>query len=146
MRLEQIRTPKAPDSTAKEVVCCTQTEGPVVYNVPTEQQRPSANGATVDKVQLKAPGYSVSVGLGRSNCCFAGDDDELVVASSTDRRFFIWSVAEGRGNRTLDQSLLSFPTGYPHPINNVSFCKATSTLASISAEAIELWTAATVRR
>ena len=109
------------DGKGSRVLCSTQTEGPVVYNVPTEQQRPSTNAATSDKVQLKAPGYSVSIGLGCSNCCFAGVDGELVVASSTDRRFFIWSVPEGRGNRTIDKFLLSFPTGHPSLINNVSF-------------------------
>ena len=128
------------------LLCSTQTEGPVVYNVLTEQQRPSTNAATSDKVQLKAPGYSVSIGLGCSNCCFAGVDDELVVASSTDRRFFIWSVPEGRGNRTIDKFLLSFPTGHPSLINNVSFCKATFTLGSISTGAIKLWTPAAVCR
>ena len=113
----------------------------VVFNVPTEQQqRPATDGVT-DKVQLTAPGYSTE--NGNSNCCFAGDDDELVVASSSDRNMYIWSVPEGRGDQTINQSLLSL-TGHPYFINHVRYCKATSTLASISFGAIKLWTPAAV--
>jgi len=112
----------------------------VVYNVLTDQdQRPAADGVT-DKVQLTAPGYS-SESLRSS--CFAGDDDELVVAPSSDHRLFIWSVPEGRGDRTIDQSLLSL-TGHQHDVKAVRFCKATSTLTSGDiAGVIKLWTSST---
>ena len=40
-----------------------------------------------------------------STNCFADDDDELVVAPSSDHRLFIWSVTEGRG--AINQSLIT---------------------------------------
>ena len=111
----------------------------IIYNVPTEQPPPATNGVT-DRVQLTAPGYS-SESLRSS--CFAGDDDELVVAPSSDHQLFIWSVPEGRGDRTIDQSLLSL-TGHQHAVNGVRYCKATSTLASgDDGGIIKLWTPST---
>jgi len=77
---------------------------PVVYNVLTDQQQPVANRVT-EKMHLAALGFSTI--RGRSNNCFAGDDDELVAASSSDHRLFIWSVAEGRGDRITDQAFLN---------------------------------------
>ena len=38
--------------------------------------------------------------------CFAGKDDELVAASATDGKIYMWSVPDGRGERTIDQPLL----------------------------------------
>ena len=111
----------------------------VVYNVRTDHQQPAANEVT-DKVQLTAPGFSVAV---CSTNCFAGDDDELVVGTSSDHRLFIWSVPEGRGDRTIDQSLLSL-TGHQRAVNAVHYCKAISTLASGGDGGIlKLWTPST---
>ena len=57
----------------------------------------------------------------------SGDaDDELVVAQF-DNNLVIWSIPEGRGDRTIDQSLLSL-TGYQHADATVSYNKTTSTL------------------
>ena len=113
---------------------CVSKEEQVVYNVP-------ANEVT-DKVQLNAPGYSVS-----KDGCFAGDDDELVVAPSFDHRLFIWSVPEGQGDRTIDQPLLSLPGHHGHEINQVRYCKATSSLVSgVVGGVIKLWTPSTISR
>ena len=109
--------------------------------MPTEQQQQPAlaDALSADKVQLKAPGFSVDK-YGNSRSCFAGDDDELVVVSSSKRRLFIWSVPEGRGDRTIDQPMLSLP-GHQHRIINVKYCKATSTLVSSDeGGVIRLWT------
>jgi len=116
------------------------SEIPVVYNVPTEKQQ-RANAVT-DRVQLTAPGYSVS-----NRGCFAGGDDELVAApSSNNHNLFIWSVPEGRGDRTVDQSLLSL-TGHQHAVINVRYSKVTSTLASgDDGGIIKLWTPSSTNR
>ena len=126
------------------MLCSPYSKLPVVYNVPNEQQKQPASNRVTDKVQLTANGYSVAKSE-HSSSCFAGDNDELAVASSSDHRLFIWSVPEGRGDQTINQSLLSL-TGHPYFINHVRYCKATSTLASISFGAIKLWTPAAVRR
>ena len=89
------------------LLCSPYSNLPVIYNVPTEQQqqqKPAPADSVTGLVELTAPGYSVAKSEHSSNC-FAGDDDELVVASSSDHRLFIWSVPEGRGDRTIDQSL-----------------------------------------
>lgn len=75
-------------------------------------------------MQLTAPGYFVA-DEGNSNSCFHGDNDELVVAASSDHRLFIWFVSEGNGIRCNDHSLLS-SSGHQRPINKVRYCKATS--------------------
>ena len=116
------------------------SEVPVVYNVPPEKQQ-RAN-VVIDRGQLTAPGYSVS-----NRGCFAGGDDELVVAlSSNNHNLFIWSVPEGRGDRNIGQSLLSL-SGHQHAVINVRYSKVTSRLASgDDGGIIKLWTpSSTVR-
>ena len=116
------------DEKGNRLVCSSFSKPPVIYNVPTEQ--PSSNAVAVtNQVQLKAPGYSFANEEGSSSNCFAGDDDELVVASSSDHRLFIWSVSDSRRDRTINQSLLSL-SGHHQLINTVRYNKVTSTLAS----------------
>ena len=116
------------DKRGNRLVCSSFSKPPVIYNVPTEQ--PSSNAVAVtNQVQLKAPGYSFANEEGSSSNCFAGDDDELVVASSSDHRLFIWSVSDSRRDRTINQSLLSL-SGHHQLINTVRYNKVTSTLAS----------------
>ena len=130
------------------LLCSPYSNLPVIYNVPTEQQqqqKPAPADSVTGMVELTAPGYSVAKSEHSSNC-FAGDDDELVVASSSDHRLFIWSVPDGRGDRTIDQSLLSL-TGHQHEIHAVRYCKSTSTLASgDNAGVIKLWTSSSTGR
>ena len=97
--------------------------------------------AAVEKTELTSPGYYV-LRDGLNTCCFAGDEDELVVApSAVDHSLHIWSVCDGpNGNRRIDQSLLSL-IGHKHALNTVRFCKATSSLVSCGVEnVIKLWT------
>ena len=121
------------------MLCSPYSKLPVVYNVPNEQQKQPASNRVTDKVQLTANGYSVAKSE-HSSSCFAGDNDELAVASSSDHRLFIWSVPEGQGDRTIDQCLLYF-SGHQHSVNAVCYTKATSTLASGDEHGIlKLWT------
>ena len=129
------------------LLCNRESKLPVVYNVTTvaqQQQKPAPADSVTGMVELTAPGYSVA--SVRSSNCFAGDNDELVVGSSSDHRLFIWSVPEGRGDRIIDQSLLSL-TGHQHEIHAVRYCKSTSTLASgDNACVIKLWTSLSTGR
>ena len=130
------------DENGSRLLCRPDQDMPVIYNVPTagQHQQTSTNGVT-NKVQLTAPGYVAKSG-GHSNSCFAGDDDELAIVSSAfNHNLFIWSVpAEGHGDRTIDQSLLSL-SGHQQSVNAVRYCKATSSLASgDQGGVIKLWT------
>jgi len=111
----------------------------VIYEVPSDDQR--QNPVQVEKTELTSPGYYVPRD-GLNTCCFAGDEDELVVApSAVDHSLHIWSVCDGpNGNRRIDQSLLSL-IGHKHALNTVRFCKVTSSLVSCGVEnVIKLWT------
>jgi len=123
------------------LLCRSSRGHPVVYNVPaTEQQKQRPAG----KVQLTTPGHFVA-DEGNSNSCFAGDDDELVVAASSDHRLFVWFAPEGIGNRSVNHSLLSF-SGHQRPIDQVRYCKAISSLASCDDDGvIKLWTPSSQR-
>ena len=129
------------DERGSRLLCRRARNLPVVYNVPitsSEQQQQPASRVT-DKVQLTAQGYSTPSN-GISNCCFAGGDDELVVASSSNHNQLIWSVPEGQGDRTINQPLLSL-TGHRHAINCARYSKAVSSLASSDTDGIiKLWT------
>ena len=117
------------------MLCREDDRLPVVYNVPGENDRP---GALLGNVRLSAEKYSLSH-FGR-DLCFAGENDELVVAASADRSLHIWSVTEGDGDRRIDQSLLAFHGHQGHVIG-VRFNKAYSTLASCGFEGVvKLWT------
>ena len=92
-----------------------------------------------DKALLKANGYSAAL-RGRADFCFAGDDDELVIASSpSNPKLYVWSVPVGQGNRTIDQPMLSLSGHQRH--RAVRYSKAVSTLASgDEGGSIKLWT------
>ena len=117
------------DGKGKRLLCKQFSKAPIVYDVPSEQQQQRSPGyvSVTDEVELTAPGYSAIGGF--SNFCFAGVDDELVIASSSDHSLFIWSLSEGRGDQIIDQSLLSL-TGRLKEINTVRYSKPNSTLAS----------------
>ena len=109
----------------------------VVHKVPSEQHQELGNGLT-----MKSPGYFTPL-VGFDSCCFAGDNDELVVAASKENNLHIWSIPDEQsiiGNRkTADQSLLSL-RGHQKRISCVRYCKATSLLASCDASGIiKLW-------
>ena len=131
------------------LLCKQFSIAPIIYNVSSEQwhQRLPATRVPTDKVQLAAEGYSFANPDWFANCCFAGDDDELVVAAPSNENVFIWSVPDGQGDRTIDESLLSLPGQYQCKISSVRFNKATSTLAfGDRLGLIKLWTPTSTRR
>ena len=62
------------------------------------------------------------------DCCFAGKDDELVVAATGDENVYIWSVPDGKGKRVIDQELLDLFATAPR---NVFWLRAMSKGRSI---------------
>ena len=104
----------------------------VLHQVPSEQQNPDQQ---VEPTILKSPsGYSVPM-EGRNICCFAGEEDQLVVAqSATDHSLHFWSVPNGMQTGTVDH-LLSL-RGHQEPVNCVRFCKAISSLVSCSVDGV----------
>ena len=75
---------------------------PLVLDVPSGLQMGSETG----KVRFTAQGFSRSL-LTLRNKCFAGQDDELVVApDEQDHCLHVWSLPEIQGrNQTVSQSL-----------------------------------------
>lgn len=90
-------------------------------------------------MQFSAPGY-VTPGIGIS--CFAGNEDELVVAASSDHRLFVWSLSTDQqvnGDRCNNEPLVVLE-GHKSIINLVRFNQQSDTLASAGAgKLIELW-------
>lgn len=131
------------DGNGSRLLCRPKADLPVIYNVPTEQQQPIDK--ITDKIEFTAPGYTIpSKKPSPFDCCFAGENDELVVASSvTDGNFYIWSApSDAQANQTIDQALLSLPAN--QTTKSVRFSKAISTLASGDvAGVIKLWTSST---
>ena len=53
---------------------------------------------------------------GLGTCCFAGANDELVVATSSQRKdLYIWSVPNGRFNTIVLDQPRRLPSGQQHP-------------------------------
>ena len=94
------------------------------------------------KVQFSAPGYGVS-DCGRNINCFAGKDDELVVAASADHGLYIWSLPSDQkvaGDQINNQPLVVLQ-GHKDSIFSVRFNQRSDTLASAGVErTIKLWT------
>ena len=113
---------------------------PVVYNVPTDGQ--NIPGAKRGKTQFTAQGCFTS-NFGRNPSCFAGQEDELVVAASADHGLFIWSLPTDQqleGDQIVDQSLVAL-RGHKDNIYSVRYNRQSDTLASAGAEkVIKLWT------
>ena len=108
------------------LLCSGFSGSPTLYNISNDHQ-------TLEKVQL-ADGFNPS----KSTCRFAGEDDELAVASSiTDSSLYIWSVPPkcDDDNRTINQPLLSL-SGHKKGIESIRYCKATSMLASCDHEEV----------
>ena len=102
------------------MLCITDNNQVVVYDLPNRKKRSLAAttaAGTVGKVQLTAPGYVRSTISAytmkwnrRGSCCFAGKDDELVVAASDLKNdLIIWSLPDGHGERTVSLPFLVLP-------------------------------------
>ena len=102
---------------------------PTVYNVPQE-----ANGIS-GKVQFSSQGY-VKPTNGRNLNCFAGQDDELVVAASADHGLYVWSLPTDQqvaGDQVVDQPLVVL-RGHKDEIYSVRYNRQSGALASAGKE------------
>ena len=79
---------------------------------------------------------------GGIRCCFAGANDELVVAASLERDLHVWSVPEGRfDNSTIHQQIVHLTFDDDQEIAGVFYNKHRSTLVSCNElNHIKAWT------
>ena len=93
------------------------------------------------KVQFSSQGY-VTPTTGRNLNCFAGRDDELVVAASADHGLYVWSLPTDQqlADEQIDQSLVVL-RGHTGSIYSVRYNRQRDTLASAGKDKIiRLWT------
>ena len=107
----------------------------VVFDVPTEEQMGGAPG----KVRLTSQGFSLP-DIGWNTLCFAGEDDELVVAASKDHSLHVWSLPDSQGRDvTINQSLIAL-RGHKGPVFSIRYDHNNDVLASGGREKIiKLW-------
>ena len=104
------------DKNGNRLLCRPEADLPFLYNIPTVQLQPSPTSNRVtDRVLLTATDYSVSKNE-RSNLCFAGGDDELVVASSSNHNLYMWSIPDTNLDRIFGYPLMSL-CGHQRPVN-----------------------------
>ena len=116
------------------LVCKESNKLPVVYNVPI------GSGAVNGIVEFSAPGYGIP-GYGKHIHCFAGQDNELVVAASADHNLYVWSLPNDQMVRQIVDQPLVVLRGHKDKIFTVRFNNRSVTLASAGVEPIiKLWT------
>ena len=108
---------------------------PAIFDVTSEEQKDGATG----KVRLSSPGFSLSY-VGWNALCFAGKDDELVVAASKDHSLHVWSLPDSQGrDTTVNQSLIAL-RGHKGPVYSIRYDHNNDVLASGGREKIiKLW-------
>ena len=124
------------------MLCRESNKLPVIYNVPNGQLMGSSTNGRAEKVQFSSEGYSTP-SAGTSNICFAGKNDELVVAASANHNLYVWSLhndQEMAGDQVVDQSAVVLK-GHKSKIFSVRYNHNIDTLASAGKEKIiKLWT------
>ena len=120
------------------LLCQVYKQLPTVYDVPTSQQMTDGvNG----KVGFSAPNYAISYGA--NSFCFAGKDDEMVVAAPADHCLYVWSLSTDfqlTGDQVIDQPLVVLQ-GHKKSIYSVRYSRQSDTLASAGGEmVIKVWT------
>ena len=80
--------------------------------------------------------------MGDGACCFAGLEDDVVIAGSDDKRLFFWSLPGGnRGlDCTVNRSLCDL-SGHDEAIRSIRCMSDKSTIVSCADDGvIKLWT------
>ena len=111
----------------------------VVYDLPTIQQ-----SICTGKVNLKAPDFDITNVGSKEALCFAGIDDEFIIAASSSDNddLSIWSLPEAKGHQdlTVNQPLRVL-TGHDYEITCVRYSREKTTLISCDTDGlIRLWT------
>ena len=106
---------------------------PIVFDVPSEEQMGGG------KMRLSSEGFSLP-DFGWNTMCFAGKDDELVVAASEDQSLHVWSLLDSQGRDiTINQSLIAL-RGHKGPVYCVRYDHNNDVLASAGDEKIiKMW-------
>ena len=101
-----------------------------------------SDGGAKRKVTFSSPQYRIPL-IATVNFCFAGQDDELVVAASADYGLFVWSLPTDQqvaGDQIVDQPLVVL-RGHKKYIHAVRYNRRRDMLASAGEEKIiKLWT------
>ena len=96
--------------------------------------------STTTKIQFTDPGFKVSVN-GRNTCCFAGENDELVVSASKDNNLYLWSLPDERKDDQIVSESVATLRGHSGGVYCIHYDHHNSILASAGAEKIiKLWT------
>ena len=116
------------------MLCSGTNPDLVVHDLPTLQHLSSSTW----KVELEASDFDYDDGSDGS--CFMGIDDELVIAGSTDKNLYIWSLPDAKGqNCAVDQPLCVLP-GHEDVINCVRYSNESSSIISCDeGGVIKLW-------
>ena len=106
------------------------------------------NGAVTGTVLLTADGkydnqsrkYS---DVWKTPCCFAGDNDELVVGTSNDRKIYIWSApprCQQGEEQTVGQPIRVLKEGMEYgDLHSVRYSVPNGLLASAGVGPVQLW-------
>ena len=79
-------------SSSKRLLCSDAFRPLVSYDLSSPRPLVSNTG----EMQFSAKGYQITGDFMTSPCCFAGNNDELVVgASSEDNNIYVWSATNG---------------------------------------------------
>ena len=77
----------------------------------------------------------------KKGCCFAGNNDELVVAGSDDGNLYVWELpCNIVGEQRIDEPLVVLRVGHDAEINNVRYSKQDCVLVSCDNHSVtKLW-------
>ena len=115
---------------------CSEVNQPLAfYGVPT-----GTNNADKEWLYCSAPGYTIGSNLKvKSPCCFAGDEDELVVGASDDDNIYVWSADTNPYHRSNDRPLRVL-RGHRDIVRTVRYSNHNGLLASCGEEGVvKLW-------
>ena len=90
---------------------------------------------------MQFTGFKVP-GNGRNTCCFAGENDELVVSASKDNSLYLWSLPDERvdDDQVVNESVATL-RGHSGGVYCIRYHHLNSVLASAGSEkVIKLWT------
>ena len=94
-----------------------------------------------EKKTLTTPDQMDRDWAGCGTCCFAGANDELVVATSKNRDLNVWSVPNGRLNTIAQNHLMRLPSSPDRFVSAIDYSKKRSALIScVNFKEIKMWT------
>ena len=123
---------------------CSEENWIVIHDIPIDGQQPIDEGTVKLRIAMESCNIFNFRVPRPIPSCFAGKDDELVVAGVPDGKICIWSVPDGRGERNIDQPLVILQ-GHDKRIVSLQFSPQNCALASCGLddemhESFKVWT------